>query len=249
MKINLLLLPATVLALWAQTSAHAQSLIQTSATAPTPGANDIFYFGGNAAATFDLDGNTDYSNNVPAPGETFTTAVSALGFNLRSVTVQGGGDAGTDGATPGVDYQAANYTLTLYSVAAGVATQRATQTYRFASATADYSTNFLTFTLTTPLQLAGGTQYAFSLSASAGFYGFNGTAPTAFGGTGVQTTGGNSVGVAGNGPVTNYAASRNFDVALTPLAAAPEPGAWALSIVGLAGLALMYKRRTAQATA
>ncbi len=237
MKITSLLLPAAALALWAQTSASAQT-IQASATQPVVGPNDRSYFGGDDFQ----NGDQDYSNNTAAPGQSFTTAASAAGFRLNSVTLLGNGDAGTDTGKSNVTYYASNYTLTLYSVAGTVATPLATQTFTFSPATDSYKTSYLTFALTTPLLLAGNTQYAFTVGADNGFYGFDGTAATTDTppGLGVTTTGGNAVGIAG-GVVTNYAYTRDFDVSLT---AAPEPGVWALSAIGFAGLLAAYKRHS-----
>lgn len=237
MKITSLLLSAAAIALCAHTSAYSQTVIVTSSAAnpPTPGANDIAYLGGND----NQNGAQDYSNNNPVPGETFTTAASAGGFRLNSVTVQGGTDAGTAGGTT---YFTAIYTLRLYSVAGTTATQLASQTFQFSPATDSYNDSYLKFNLATPLLLAGNATYAYAISADGGFYAFNGTVSTGEGGAGLKTTGGQAVGIAGTA-ITNYAYSRDFDIGLT---LAPEPGAWALSIAGFAGLFLLWKRPSPQ---
>ena len=229
-----LFLASVSLALFAGTSARAQTIL-TSATQPTPGANDISSFTNPFGA---FNGQQDYSNNNPAPGETFTTTGAASSFRLNSVTVQGNNNAGPVG---GVTYQNATYTLTLYSVAAGNATALQSSTYTFPgapNATDSYQASYLTFNLATPLTLAANTQYAYAITANGGFYGFAGSGVAG----GIKTTGGQAVGVDPTfGGVTNYAYSRNFDIGLT---AVPEPGTWAmLSAGGLVGFLLLGKRR------
>ena len=152
------------------------------------------------------------------------------------MTVQGNGDAGTDQSNNNTTFQAATYTLTLYSVGAGgTATKLTSQDYTFADQTtaSNSKSSYLTFTLPTPLTLTASTQYAYVVSADGGYYGFAGSAATDNGGTGVVTTGGQAVGIdLGTGAVTNDAYSRNFDIGLS--AVVPEPGAWLrLSAVGL----------------
>ncbi len=235
MKPKSLLLATISLALLADTSVRAQ-LITASATQPTIGTNDIASYTEPVGVN---DGNQDYSNNVPLAGETFTTSGAFPALSLKSVTVQGVGDAGTAG---GSIYQAATYTLTLYSVTAGTATALQSSNFTFADKTGatNYSTNYLTFNLTTPVTLAANTQYAYTIAASGGCYGFAGSSPTAS-----AVAGGDAVGIpAGGGAVTDYVYSRNFDVALT---AVPEPSAWVLlSVSGLVGGLFVAQRRMGQ---
>lgn len=238
MKTHKLFFTAAALALAVTPALHAQTVIQTSATAPTPGAFDISNFstpGGNS-------GTQDYSNNAPAPGQSFTTLTSPASFNLNSVTVQGNGDAGAVGGV--TTYQGATYTLSIFSIAGATATQLRTQTYVFAdqTATGAYATSYLKFNLTTPLVVAANTQYAYTVSANGGFYGFAGTG--AAGGV-VAGKGGQAVGITAPA-VTNYAYTRNFDIGLT---AVPEPSTWALLLVGTAGVMLAWKRQSAKSAA
>lgn len=230
MQFKSLFLPAFAAVLLAQISANGQTLIQTSATQPTPGARDIFSFTQPPGA---FNATQDFSNNTP-PGETFTTLNTATRFNLNSVTVQGVGNAGT---VNNVSYQAGTFTLTLYSIAGTAATALTSQTYIFPDRTAatNYSTSYLTFTLTTPLVLTANTQYAYSIVGTTGYYGFAGS-----GGNAPVTTGGQAVGITAAGAVTNYVYSRNFDIGLT----VPEPGTWALLLLGAAALPLVWTRRS-----
>lgn len=241
MKTHKLFLTAAALALAVSPALNAQTVITASATAPTPGAFDISNFTTPVGVE---NGAQDYSDNTPAPGQSFTTLSSPGSFNLNSVTVQGNDDAGTAGGATPTTYQGAIYTLSLFSITAGVATPLRTQTYVFAdrTVTGAYATSYLTFTLTTPLVVAANTQYAYTISANGGFYGFAGNG--AAGGV-VPGKGGNAVGITAP-VVTNYAYTRNFDIGLT---AVPEPGTWALLLAGAAGLMLAWKRPSAKSVA
>lgn len=102
---------------------HAQTLTDI-VVAPSPGTNDIYQLStnGNTAWPNKPDGINYYTDNNPAPGQTFTTGTNAM--NLVSVAIRTGGlDAGGGYGTPATT---PTYYLNLFSMSGGTATLLAT---------------------------------------------------------------------------------------------------------------------------
>jgi hypothetical protein len=103
---------------------YAQTLTDMGATAPSPGTNDISQLStnGNTAWPNKPDNLNYYTDNNPAPGQTFTTGTNAM--NLVSVAIKTGGlDAGGGYGTPATTPA---YYLNIFSMSGGTATLLAT---------------------------------------------------------------------------------------------------------------------------
>jgi hypothetical protein len=104
--------PVDVTIIYANTTGN---LTDIGASAPTPGANDIYQFT-VPAGSGKPDGLNYYFDNVSAPpGQTFTTGANSLGYVLKSVAIKLAGDSGTslDTNTP------QQFMLRIYTVSAG----------------------------------------------------------------------------------------------------------------------------------
>jgi hypothetical protein len=99
---------------------YAQTLTDIGSAAPSPGTNDISQLStnGNTAWPNKPDNLNYYTDNNPAPGQTFTTGTNAM--NLVSVAIKtagldSGGGYGTPASTP-------TYYLSIYSMSGSTAT-------------------------------------------------------------------------------------------------------------------------------
>jgi hypothetical protein len=96
-------------------------LTDLGATAPTPGANDIYQLT-QPTAQNKPDGLNYYMDNSQPPGQTFTTGANSLGYVLKSVSLMMGGDVG------GLPTNGQPYYLRLYKVNGSTATEYAIYT-------------------------------------------------------------------------------------------------------------------------
>jgi hypothetical protein len=248
-KFKLLSVASIIAGCGLASSAFAQSLNE-SATAPTGNVILQQLVGGSTSGSPGASGH-DYLNNPP-PGETFTLGSAAT---LDAVTVQGNGDAGywsgsafygTLGSSPitaGLQWQ-----LQIGSVSGTTITPIVTeQVNGFAPAA---NNTFLTFTLASPISLAAGQEYAFSMNLNNALS--NGGDSTWYGlsesltpqiGAGNAFNNGATVGSFGNtvAPITTGNPGQ-YDFVFV-LQSVPEPGTMAL--IALGGLGLLAFRRRA----
>src|SRR5664279_2442771 len=99
---------------------HAQTLTNLGAAAPSPGTNDISQLStqGNTAWPNKPDNINYYTDNNPAPGQTFTTGTNAtklVSVAIKTGGLDSGGGYGTPASTP-------TYYLRIYSVSNSTAT-------------------------------------------------------------------------------------------------------------------------------
>jgi len=209
-----------LLAILAFPSALSAAVLTESATAPGSAIISQADFSGG------FNGNLDYSDNSGAPAQSFTTG--ALPFTLGAVTVKGAGSSG--------GLSTVTWTINLSTVSAGVLTVIAQETTNTLAITS--SSNYLTFTLDTPVALAASTVYAYSIYESGSFYAFAKSSANDYAGGEAFNHGSAKRMVATGDLVMNpQAVDRTFY-----LQAIPEPSTYALMAVALGGLVIVRKR-------
>jgi hypothetical protein len=164
------------------------------------------------------DGLNYYSDNDPAPGQTFTTGTNSLGYTLKSVTIGTGGGTVNEATTP------QNYRLYVYSVSNSTASVLATFTNAgFAFTYGDW----LTWSGLPSLTLNPNSTYAFAFRRlDTGWAGLTST-PT---NTDLYSGGQLCLIPPGGGAITYGASGRSdaaFSVGLQPVGVAPSPAPYA----------------------
>jgi hypothetical protein len=183
-----------------------------------------------SAAAF--NGGQDFTDNAGPPGQSFTPA-SAL--SLSAVTVKGFANTG---ASFGGAVNTATWTVTISRVDAGnVLTRLSQETAAGTAATS--GSDYLTFTLAAPVPLTSGTQYAFDIFTSVGYYGLaKSTTDVYAGGSAIQH--GSTARASADGAtfINAQTVDRTFFINPVPV---PEPTSAAL--IGLAGALTLARRR------
>lgn len=203
----------------------------------TPGASDISQLDFSGA----VDSGRDYTDN-PTPGQTFTTGSNSPGYLLNSLTFKGGGTAGGG-------YEHGSFVVDISSVSGNTLTNLGNFTASAPSLTS-LSSDFFTINLSAAnLTLASGTQYAYDIYSTKGYFGLSqSTTDTYAGGVAFKGDQGGRT-----SPTTftafnsdpNY--DRTFSVGLTanPPASAPEASqtlALGVMMLGLTGLLLKARK-------
>lgn len=221
---NLLLLTAATFAL--PTLGYAQTITE-SANAPATG---VLISQPLSDSLNDQDDFTSTQFGVSA-GQSF---IPTENLSLSSVTVLGGGDSAlsdgdhSDGPT-GFNV----FSFTLYSLSSTSSGTTATPITSFQERfIPTLNTDYLTFTLSAPVSLSAGTEYAYDISASNGFFGF---ATEQEGGY----DGGNALLFDSSSNISSLSSDRTFYVEGNPV---PEPSTWIMVGMGLLGLTMLRHR-------
>jgi hypothetical protein len=249
-------------------SAPAASLTLTP-TAPTPGTYDIYNFTGAAADGGNVnnggtylngaanDGFTYVAGDQTTKGQTFTTGSLPSGYELSDIWIQHvgytangpNGDAGYNGTWW---HMVAGSTLTIR-----VTNPSQAGTAGFVLASDTYATTgsegwgsgynnsdngdgmWLQFSLATPVALTANAQYGFDLTSANNnaFFEWLGTDSDVFSGGGAYR--GSTVATPDNA-LNALVGDRVFLLGLTPV---PEPST--LALIGLGGLVVLLRRRSA----
>jgi hypothetical protein len=206
------------------------AVITTSGSAPAAAGISQPDF---SAAAF--NGGQDFTDNAGPPGQTFTaTAATPL---LSAFTLKGFANTG---ASFGGNVNTGTWTVTVSRVDAGNILTRLDQESASPSAVTNGS-DYLTFTLATPVALTAGTQYAFDVFSSTGYFGFAKSTSDVYPGGAAIQHGTTSRTAADGATIANpQAVDRTFFV--NP--AVPEPAAFALfAVPAAAGLLARRQRR------
>jgi hypothetical protein len=178
----------------------------------------------------------DYTDNGGPAGQTFTVGGASF---LNAITILGRGDAGGN-------FNTGNFHIQIGSINPGTGqiTQLANESASAVPATANNT--YLTFTLDTPVPVAPGTTYSFSIfNEPAGWYGLAHSTGDAYAGgqafnNDLTTT---SAGNADPRRTFNGFVSPNpggYDYVFAAQGVVPEPGS--LAGLGLADLAVLARR-------
>jgi len=185
-----------------------------------------------SAAAF--NGGQDFTDNAGPPGQTFTpstnlslSALTIKGFANTSASFGGGVNTGT-------------WTVTISRVDAGNVLTRLDQETANPAAVTDGSA-YITLALDTPVALTGGTQYAFDILSSNGYFGLSKSSTDVYAGGSAIQHGTTSRTSADGATIANIqGVDRTFFI--NP--SVPEPGS--LALVALGGIATMLRRRRAR---
>ena len=211
--------------------------ITANGAAFTPGLSDISQLDFSVGP----DGSQDYTNNN-TPGQTFTTGSNSLGYLLNNLTLKGSGNAGNG-------YQTGNFVVDISSVGGTTLTSLGTFTAS-AAPLSGHESDFFTIDLSAAnLTLASGTQYAYDIYGTAGFFGLSRAGEVYPGGSAFKGDQGSK-----NSPTsfTSYIPSydRTFNVGLTANLPSSAPEAsqtlvMGMMTLGLGGLLAVARRRRA----
>jgi hypothetical protein len=223
MRVSQIVIVAVTLAAAGSTSAFA-GLITTSGSAPASAAISQPDF---TSATF--SGSQDFTDNAGPPGQTFTPASNLL---LSAVTVKGFADTG---ASFGGSVNGGTWTMTVSQIVTGTMVNVSQETANPAAVTV--GSDYVTFTLTTPVALTGGTQYAFDLFSSQGYFGFAKSSTDVYAGGAAIQHGTVARSAPTGASITNtQTVDRTFFI--NPV---PEPSS--VMVLGLGALGLLARRR------
>lgn len=227
---------------WAGIASSARAaVISQSSSAPTTNVLvSQLNFDPNYTSDNVKDGGRDFTDNSGPVGQTFTVASAA---QLQAITVHGNADDGDLSPTQ-------NFHIRIGSVNT---TTRAITTLSEETAPENVvsDNDYLTFTLTSPVPLAAGTLYSFSIYSEVGWYGLAHSSSGdiyAGGGpfnsnTSTQNNGDNTNGLGKNGGFGSFAAvnPNNYDFVFSLQGSVPEPTS--LAAAGIGGMMLLARRR------
>lgn len=180
-----------------------------------------------------FNGGQDFTDNAGPPGQTFTPITN---LSLSALTIKG--FANTSASFGGVN--TGTWTVTISRVDPGNVLTRLDQETANPSAVTDGSA-YITLALDTPVALTGGTQYAFDIFSSTGYFGLAKSSTDVYaGGSAIQhgTTSRTSADAASVANIQGV--DRTFFI--NP--SVPEPGS--IALVALGGIATMLRRRRAR---
>ena len=227
---RVMMFATAVLASFAITTTSNAATLSSTTTAPTPDGADIFNLV-TPQTTGDI-----LNGDRPAAGQTFLTLGNSAGYTLSALTMYQTRTVTTTGGT---------WNLRLGTVSGTTFTPVATDTLTIGNNALSLSGNgddFITYTLTTPLELDPNTLYGIDLVRTGGgnFVNWGENANTNYGGGQAYTSPPNGSG----GPTLSLSNNdRIFLVDLVENTTAPEPSTLILAVLGLVGLAGTRRRR------
>jgi len=212
--------------LLAAASSAPAAVLTTSLTAPASAAISQPDFSGPA-----FNGGQDFTDNAGPPGQTFTPASN---LSLTAIAVKGFANTG---ASFGGNVNTGTWTVTISRVDAGNALTRLSQETADPAAVTDGSA-YVTLALTNPVALTGGTQYAFDIFSSTGYFGLaKSTTDVYAGGSAIQHGTTSRTSADGAAIANIQVVDRTFFI--NP--AVPEPGS--MMVLALGGAAMIRRRR------
>jgi hypothetical protein len=217
------------LAVLAAASSAPAAILTTSLTAPSSAAISQADFSGPA-----FNGSQDFTDNAGPPGQTFTPATN---LSLTAIAVKG--FANTSASFGGVN--TGSWTVTISRVDAGNVLTRLSQETADPSAVTDGSA-YVTLALTNPVALIGGTQYAFDIFSSTGYFGLAKSSTDVYAGGSAIQHGTTSRTSADGAAIANIQQGVDRTFFINP--PVPEPGS--MMMLALAGTAAMIRRRRAR---
>ncbi len=228
-------------------AAHAVGTVSSSTTAPTTDAFDVFQ------PLFNDENNNlndrDYSNATGTPGQRFTTGAST-GQRLLSITIKGvlnqfsmGGVNGSgyaDATTDNFGMRVSQFSGT--TLGTTLIAETAPTFVSGASLIPDNYAGYVTFTFSTPVVLAANTTYSFDFFASDGYFATSRNPANTVGGGAFNTANKQNFN-SNTATFPNPTYDRTFYANIAQVAAVPEPGTFALGLVGMVGFAPLAARR------
>jgi hypothetical protein len=212
-------------ALIAGTSAAA-AILTSSPVAPVSADISQPDFSGPA-----FSGSQDFTDNAGPPGQTFTPATNLA---LSALTVKGFANTS---ASFGGNIRTGTWTITISRVDPGNVLTRLDQETADPAAVVDGSA-YITLTLANPVSLTAGTQYAFDIFSSGGYFGLAKSSTDVYPGGAAFQHGTISRTSADGAAIANIqTVDRTFYI--NP--SVPEPGS--IMLLALAGAAALTRRR------
>lgn len=200
------------------------AIITVSETAPSGSIIAQPDFSGSA-------GGGDYTDNGGPSAQTFTAPQN---FTLTGVTIKGNAN---NGGSFGAFSAGVTFSIAISEVVGSTLSQIDLETVTFQPTD---GAAYLTFTLepVDPINLAGGTQYAFTIYSSSGFYGLDESSTDVYAGGAAIQHGSTARTASSGASITNtQSTDRTFFIAGT----VPEPAS--LSALALAMGAVLRRRR------
>ena len=222
------------MAVAATNCAQAQSFIDLGSSGPTPGPNDISQLStnGNTAWPNRPDGLNYYTDNNPAPGQTFTTGTDAMylvSVAIRTAGLNSGGGYGTPASTP-------TYYLSIYSMSGSTATLLNT----FSAPNPGFTDGDWLQWNGLSVALAANQTYAYAFGSQPSGGGYAAMAVA----TDNTYAGGEMALIPISGGTSATGGSHSFDAVFDlGLNASPVPEPFTLALAGLGGLGLLFFRR------
>ena len=182
-----------------------------------------------SAAAF--NGGQDFTDNAGPPGQTFTPVTNLA---LNAVTVKGFANTG---ASFGGNVNTGTWTITISRVDAGNVLTRLDQETANPAAVLDGSA-YVTLALSNPVNLTAGTQYAFDIFSSNGYFGLAKSSTDVYAG-GAAFQHGTTARTSADGATMANIQTVDRTFFINP--SVPEPGS--IMLLGFAGGAAMLRRR------
>lgn len=205
------------------------AVITVNPGAPMPGADWIY----SASFGAPKNGSTDFTDNNPPPGQSFTTSGTASGYLLNAITVKGVADNGE------FDNTFYRFHIDIGSISGSSFTSlQSEQALISKTVLTNNTASYVTFNLDTPLSLAASSSYAYRIyvvkpAEDNSYFGFAKSTTNLY-------TGGAALN--SNGSTLTYQAAGTDFTFYADVTAVPEPSIGMAFVLG--GVCLMAARRT-----